>query len=87
MLIKQENQKSMIFVTIGIFLDKGFKFQPDVCNGCHDVLMIFMNLSNVAFLIIYSSDYFRIISRSSKSETITLMQNIDSTKKHRALST
>ena len=19
------------------FLDKGFKFQPDVCNGCHDV--------------------------------------------------
>ena len=69
------------------FLDKGFKFQPDVCNGCHDVLMIFMNLSNVAFLIIYSSDYFRIISRSSKSETITLMQNIDSTKKHRALST
>ena len=24
------------------FLDKEFKFQPDVCNGCHDVLMMFM---------------------------------------------
>ena len=21
------------------FLDKGFNFQPDVCNRCHDVLM------------------------------------------------
>ena len=22
------------------FLDKGFQFQPDVCNGCHNVLII-----------------------------------------------
>ena len=26
------------------FLDIEFKFQPDVCNGCHDVLMISLNL-------------------------------------------
>ena len=26
------------------FLDKGFNFQPHVCNGCHDVLMMSMNL-------------------------------------------
>ena len=25
------------------FLDKGFKFQPYICNGCH-VLMMSMNL-------------------------------------------
>ena len=29
------------------FLDKGFKFQPYVCNGCLDVLMISMNFSNI----------------------------------------
>ena len=22
------------------FLNKGFKFQPNVCNGCHDLLMM-----------------------------------------------
>ena len=22
------------------FLDKGFKIQPDVCNWCHDLLMM-----------------------------------------------
>ena len=30
------------------FLDDGFKFQPNVFNGCHDVLMMSMNLSNIA---------------------------------------
>ena len=28
------------------FLDEGFKFQPDVCNGCHDVLKS-INLDNI----------------------------------------
>ena len=53
MLIKQILQKSAIFVTIGIFLDKGFKSQPKVCNGCHDALMISINLNNIALLKVY----------------------------------
>ena len=49
------------------FLDKWFKFQPYVCNGCHDVLMTStyllmisiddMNLSNTAVININSVDY------------------------------
>ena len=39
------------------FLDKGFKFQPDVCNGRHDLLMMSMNLSNIAILNINGADY------------------------------
>ena len=35
------------------FLDKGFKFQPDVCNGSHDLLMISMKLSDIAILNIH----------------------------------
>ena len=30
------------------FLNKDFKFQPNVCNRCHDLLMMSMNLSNIA---------------------------------------
>ena len=33
MLMKQVNRKSAAFVTIDIFLDKNFKFQPNVYNG------------------------------------------------------
>ena len=30
------------------FLNKGFNFQPYVCNRCHDLLMMFMKLSDIA---------------------------------------
>ena len=32
------------------FSDKGFKFQPDVCNGYQDLLMMIMNLSDIVIL-------------------------------------
>ena len=48
------------------FVDKGFKFQPNVCNGCHDLLMMSMNLSDIAILNIKGSDYCCIISLISK---------------------
>ena len=30
------------------FLNYSFKFQPNVCNRCHDLLMMSMNLGNIA---------------------------------------
>ena len=32
------------------FLNYSFKFQPNVCNGCHSVLMTYVNLSNITIL-------------------------------------
>ena len=32
------------------FLNKGFNFQPYVWNRCHDLLIMFMELSNIALL-------------------------------------
>ena len=75
MLITLVNQKSVIFVTISVyFLDKKFKFQPGVCNGCHDVLMMSMNILNI-----YGADYCYIISGISKNQVISLMESIDLT--------
>ena len=34
------------------FLNKGFKFQPNVCNRCHDLLIMSMNLSNIAIITV-----------------------------------
>ena len=33
------------------FLNYSFKFLPNVCNRCHDFLMISVNLSNIISLI------------------------------------
>ena len=81
MLIRQANQNSAIFATIDIFFKKGFKFQRNVCNRCHDLLMMSMNLSNIAILKSKGSDYRCIISRISKNKAINLMQNADLTEK------
>ena len=67
------------------FLNYSFKFQPNVCNRCHDLLMMSMNLSCIAILNIKGCDYCCIISLISKNEAINLMQNADLTKKSRTL--
>ena len=67
------------------FLDKGFKFQPDVCNGCHNVLMMSMNLGNIAILNIRGIDDRCIISRIVKSQAINLMQNFNLSEKSKKL--
>ena len=47
LLIKQANQECDI-CHYWCFLNKGFKFQPGVCSRCHDLLMMCMNLSDIA---------------------------------------
>ena len=59
------------------FLNYSFKFQPNVCNRCHDLLMMYMNLSDIATLNVKGFDYFCIISLIRKNEAITLIQNAD----------
>ena len=86
-LIIQANQKNVIFVTIDIwyFLDKGFTFQTNVSNGCHDLLMMSMNLNNIANLTIHGGDYCSIISRISKNEVVSLFQKAELNEKGGAL--
>ena len=63
------------------FLNYSLKFQPNVCNRCHDLLVMSVNLSEIAILKIKSSDYHCIISLISKNEAIKLLQNADLTEK------
>ena len=64
------------------FLNKGFKFQLYVCNRCHDLLMMSMNLNRISsFFRIKNDGYHCIISETSKSEAINLLQNVDLTEK------
>ena len=83
LLIKQVHQKIVIFVTIGI--SYSLTFQPNAFNRCHDLLMMPINLSNIAILNIKGSDYCCIISLVSKNEVVNLLQNADLTKNARTL--
>ena len=56
------------------FLNYSFKFHSNVFNNCHDLLMLMVsvNLIDIAILNIKCSDYRCIISLISKNETIKL---------------
>ena len=58
-----------------------YKFQSNVCNRCHDLLMMSVNLSDIAILNIKGSDYHCICTVISRNEAIYLLQNANLTEK------
>ena len=83
-LIKQVHHKSVIFVTAGISGTKSLSFNC-MCNRCHDLLMMSMNLSHIAILKFKNVNYCCIITGMSKSEAIKLIESIDLTEKNGTL--
>ena len=63
------------------FLSYSFEFQPNACSTCHNLLIMSVNLSDIAILSIKGSNYCWIISLISKYDTINLLQNVDLTEK------
>ena len=64
-----------------LFLKKDFKFQPNFCKRSHNLLMMRLNLSDIAILNIKGSDHRCIINGTRKSGDMKLMQNTDLTEK------
>ena len=56
------------------FFDHGFKFQDYVCNGCHDLTMLRVNISNIAIITVKNVYCCCIIDNISKSEVIHLLK-------------
>ena len=49
----------------------------DVANGCHDMLIMSMNLNYTTVLNFHGVDYCCIIDGISKGEAINILQNVD----------
>ena len=57
------------------FKDIGFKYQPYVCNRCHDFSMIVQNLSDFLILRIKNVDYRCCVVGMNKKDAINLLNN------------
>ena len=53
---KSDNSKECIVHDYWYF-NYGSKFQKSVCNGCHDLLMLSLNISNVTSLTVKGIDH------------------------------
>ena len=54
---KRENSVKCMICNYYYFKDIGFKYQPYVCNGCHDFSMTVQNLSEFFVVTIKNVDY------------------------------
>ena len=58
-----------------VFKDVGYKYQPYVCNGCHAVSMMAYELNNFAILNAKGVDYRCILWGINKNDTINMLNN------------
>ena len=56
-------------------LDKAFKYEPYVCNSCHDLMEKAMNFNDVAIVSIKENDYIIYFRYMSKNDAINIMKN------------
>ena len=55
--------------------DVGFKFEPHVCNKCHDVLMTTYELKSITILNVKGVDFRCILWEISGDEAVTRLNN------------
>ena len=57
------------------FLNNTFKYEPYLCNGCHDLTQKAMNFNDVAIASVKRSDYRTPFWYMSKDDAITIMNS------------
>ena len=57
------------------FKDFGFKFEPHVCNKCHDILMYPDELKNIAILSVKGADFGCISWGISRDEAVNRLSS------------
>ena len=67
------------------FLDKNFKYEPYLCNGCHDLMQKAINFNNVAVVSVKGSDYRIHFWYMNKNDAINIMKNSKLHEKNRLL--
>ena len=72
---KSDKSKECMICHYWHFKDIGYKYEPHVCNGCHDLSMVVYDLNNFMNLSIKGIDYRCYVFNISKSDAINLLNN------------
>ena len=68
--------KSVLCCHYCFFVDEVFRFQPRVCDGCHDILRMSIDIQSITILNIHGIDYCCAINGIRKSEAIMLVKKM-----------
>ena len=72
---KTSASKKCILCHYWYFKDVGFRFEPHVCNKCHDVLMTVYELKNTALINVKGVNFRCILWGISRDEAINRLHN------------
>ena len=67
------------------FKDNGFKYEPYLCNGCHDLMPKAMKFNDVAIVYVKGNSYRIHFWYMSKNDAISIMSNSNLINKKDAL--
>ena len=73
--LTKSNKSKECMISHYFFFNYGLKFQDYVCNGCHDLTMLSVNISDIAIITVKNVDYHFIIHKITKSEAVNLLKN------------
>ena len=74
---KGKNSVKCMICNYWYFKDIGFKYQPYVCNGCHDFSMTIQNLSDFYVVANKNVDYRVYITGVDKKAGVFILKNSD----------
>ena len=74
-IIKASASKECTLCHYWYFKDVGYKFEADVCNKCHNILMTAYKLKSIAILNVKGVDYRCISLGISKNEAVNPLNN------------
>ena len=57
------------------FLDTGYRYESEACNGCHDISMIVYELKDIEILNIKDVDCRCIIWNMNRSDAVNKLNN------------
>ena len=74
-LNKSNKSKECMIYHYWYFKDIGYKYEPYICNGCHDLSMVVYDLNDFMILNIKGVDYRCYVFNMSKSDAINLLNS------------
>ena len=70
--LTKSNKSRECMVCHYFFFNYGLEFQDYVCNGCYDLTILSVNVSDIAIITVKNVDYCCIIYKIGKSEATNL---------------
>ena len=67
---KTDASKECIICHYWYFKSIGYKFEPHVCNGCYDILIVVCELKSIVILNFKDIDYRCVLWNKTKNEAI-----------------